>query len=127
MSEVCPDTPVLLQGHTEEELVRQLRQQLVQDADKLRGSALCDVLWSLGILDDLPVATYTQLASLLEQQPLRDFQPSVCLQTPDAINCTVRTISTPALHRETFAQYDSAKEGHPEYFAEPNRTCQLSM
>ncbi|CAL5221212.1 g3361 [Coccomyxa viridis] len=63
-------------GHTEEELVRQLRQQLVQDADKLRGSALCDVLWSLGILDDLPVATYTQLASLLEQQPLRDFQPS---------------------------------------------------
>lgn len=65
--------------------MRQLRQQLVQDADKLRGSALCDVLWSLGILDDLPVATYTQLASLLEQQPLRDFQPSVRLRTPQLL------------------------------------------
>ena len=60
----------------------QLRQQLVQDAEKLQGSALCDVLWSLGILDDLPVSTFRQLASLLEKQPLRDFQPSVRLQRP---------------------------------------------
>ena len=72
-----------MQGHAEEELVGQLRQQLVQDADKLRGFALCDVLWSLGILDDLPVSTFRQLASLLEQQPLRDFQPSVSTPDPD--------------------------------------------
>ena len=75
--EVCTDSNVHMQGHAEEELVGQLRQQLVQDADKLRGSALCDVLWSLGILDNLPVCTFKQLAALLEQQPLRDFQPSV--------------------------------------------------
>ena len=66
-----------VQGHTEEELTRQLREQLVSNAEKLRGSALCDVLWSLGILDDLPVDTFQQLAALLEQQPLRDLQPRV--------------------------------------------------
>ena len=97
----CPDTALVVQGHTEEELVRQLRQQLVQDADKLRGSALCDVLWSLGILDDLPVATYTQLASLLEQQPLRDFQPSVRLHSPDAINSIVGIAVMPACMEKT--------------------------
>ena len=72
-----------LQGHAEEELVRQLRQELMHDTEKLRGSALCDVVWSLGILDDLPVDTFKQLTALLEQQPLRDFQPSVCPRPPD--------------------------------------------
>ena len=62
----------------------QLREQLVQNADKLRGASLCDVLWSLGILDDLPVDTFKQLASLLEQQPLRDFQPRVARSTHDS-------------------------------------------
>ena len=71
-----------MQGHAEEELVGHLRQQLVQDAEKLEGSALCDVLWSLGILDDLPVSTFRQLACLLEKQPLRDFQPSVRFRHP---------------------------------------------
>lgn len=89
-----------MQGHAEEELVGQLRQQLVQDADKLRGSALCDVLWSLGILDDLPVSTFRQLASLLEQQPLRDFQPSVSFQDPDPCSTIIiRTIANPTLRR----------------------------
>lgn len=64
-----------MQGHTEEELTRQLREQLVSNAEKLHGSALCDVLWSLGILDDLPIDTFQQLAALLEQQPLRNLQP----------------------------------------------------
>ena len=59
----------------------QLREQLVQNADELRGASLCDVLWSLGILDDLPADTFKQLASLLEQQPLRDFQPRVLSST----------------------------------------------
>jgi hypothetical protein len=49
----------------------------VCNAEKLRGSALCDVLWSLGILDELPIDTFQQLVALLEQQPLRDFQPQV--------------------------------------------------
>lgn len=49
----------------------------MHDTEKLRASALCDVIWSLGILDDLPVDTFKQLTSLLEQQPLRDFQPRV--------------------------------------------------
>ena len=62
----------------------QLREQLVQNADKLHGASLCDVLWSLGILDDLPVDTFKQLASLLEQQPLRDFQPRVLRSIHDS-------------------------------------------
>lgn len=78
------DTHWHVQGHVEEELVGQLRERLVQDAEKLRGSALCDVMWSLGILDHLPVDTFKQLSSLLEQQPLRDFQPRVGYRLPIA-------------------------------------------
>ena len=92
MAEIC----LRLQGHGEEELVGQLRGQLVQNADKLRGASLCDVLWSLGILDDLPVDTFKQLASLLERQPLRDFQPKVRKCTHD----TCRDVCLCRLHSQ---------------------------
>lgn len=68
-----------VQGHEEPELVAALRQHLLEDAEQLPGFALCNVLWSLAVLDQLCLESFQQMCARLEQLPLGAYEPEVCL------------------------------------------------
>ncbi|EIE19406.1 hypothetical protein COCSUDRAFT_48936 [Coccomyxa subellipsoidea C-169] len=62
-------------GHDEPELVAALRDHLLEDAGQLSGCALCDVLWSLAVLDQLSPDAFRRMCARLEQLPLGAFEP----------------------------------------------------
>ncbi len=66
-----------MQGHDEPELVAALRDHLLEDAGQLSGCALCDVLWSLAVLDQLSPDAFRRMCARLEQLPLGAFEPEV--------------------------------------------------
>jgi len=70
-----------VQGHEEPELVAALRQHLLKDAEQLPGFALCNVLWSLAVLDQLCLQSFQQMCARLEQLPLGAYEPEVCLRS----------------------------------------------
>ena len=67
-----------MQGHDEPELVAALRKQLLENAEQLTGDALCDVLWSLAVLDQLSLDSFRHMCGRLEQLTLGSFEPEVC-------------------------------------------------
>ncbi len=67
-----------MQGHDEPQLVAALRGHLLENAEQLTGFALCDVLWSLAVLDQLSLEGFRHMCGRLEQLTLGSFEPEVC-------------------------------------------------
>lgn len=67
-----------MQGHDAPELVAALRENLLEDAGQLPGAALCNVMWSLAVLDQLSLDSFRRMCAQLEQLPLGAFEPEVC-------------------------------------------------
>lgn len=67
-----------MQGHDAPELVAALREKLLEDAGQLPGAALCNVMWSLAVLDQLSLDSFRRMCAQLEQLPLGAFEPEVC-------------------------------------------------
>ncbi|CAL8468396.1 g7936 [Coccomyxa elongata] len=64
-----------LMGHDEPQLVAALRGHLLENAEQLAGFALCDVLWSLAVLDQLSLESFRHMCGRLEQLTLGSFEP----------------------------------------------------